>query len=380
MMPRISAAHASAPAPVISVTPSGRLIWMFTACRACMSLIIAPPRPMMRPSSSRALDHHGRPGAPVAAVAVSAGSRSREPQARARALLRVVPGKVALGFGRLLGTRRGLRGVLRHGLVRDGARLGHDGGEVPARRGPRRTPGPPFQPGRSAFPRGRRSRARGRGRARGPGGGGDFGRGRRFRGLFHGGGLREDEREWEREWGTAVSDPRVRRLGFARSDDRVIGGKNAGASSSGRRGGSGGGSVARVAAGRAARRARRRPLGRTREKLARPRASRTSGSAGAAAVVSSPVASASSAFCRRSTSTALRPSVSRLRFLSSLRSTATVIELGLVMTRVCLSRAGARRRVRGGLTSRAHFFASGSRCRVCGILLAARRETRAPGG
>jgi hypothetical protein len=68
----------------------------------------------------------------------------------------------------------------------------------------------------------------------------------------------------------------------------------------------------------------------------------------------------------------LRPSVSRLRFLSSLRSTATVIELGLVMTRVCLSRAGARRRVREGLTSRAHFSRRESFARVCGICAGAR--------
>ena len=46
----------------------------------------------------------------------------------------------------------------------------------------------------------------------------------------------------------------------------------------------------------------------------------------------------------------------------ALRSTATVIELGLVMTRVCLSRAGARRRVREGLTSRAHFSRRGVVC------------------
>ena len=144
--------------------------------------------------------------------------------------------------------------MLRHGLVRDGAR--------------RRTPGPPFQPGRSAFPRGRRSRARGHGRARGAGAGAaTSGAGAGSAASSTAGACVRTNGSGNASGGTAVSDPRVRRLGSARSDDRVIGGKTAGASSSGRRGGSGGRSAgARVANGRAARRARRRPLGRTREK------------------------------------------------------------------------------------------------------------------
>ena len=46
----ISAAHSFAPTPVISVIPSGRLIWMLTWNRLCRSFMVLPPRPMIRPS------------------------------------------------------------------------------------------------------------------------------------------------------------------------------------------------------------------------------------------------------------------------------------------------------------------------------------------
>jgi hypothetical protein len=52
-----------------------------------------------------------------------------------------------------------------------------------------------------------------------------------------------------------------------------------------------------------------------------------------AAVSSPPAVSDSIAVVSRSTSAAFKPDVSRFRFSSSLRSTATVIEVGLVMTR-----------------------------------------------
>ena len=158
---------------------------MFTVVRAFMSLIIAPPRAEAAMVPARALDRRrarrARRRRGGSSSAASAFKRTRGCERGARAPTARPGGSrdVARGGSGPPRPRRGLRGVLRHGLVRDGARLGHDGGEV--RRGE--------QDIKLLLGGG------------GLGLGGDVGSGtgagaahsesgRRLRGLFHGGGLR----------------------------------------------------------------------------------------------------------------------------------------------------------------------------------------------